>query len=604
VAVADEEAPSARAERARAEGTKALAAGDFDRARRQFEEVLAILPGDASAARDAARAAEAAQQFEYAAEVLERAHHFDEHRPDPELHYLRGEALYALNRIQEARLEHRIAELEIDQRPADRMAKLWVARIYARRGELARADAVYESLWPPAPAFDAEAATNQAEAHVLNGDWPGGQRVIERLLARDPKDLRARELLAYILEVRGDLDRELPVRKEVAADDPTADRLRSWGRALERADDFRGAYDRYEDARAMSQGEADDTLATSLLKMHYRITPEAGGGFVGRRDPQADGLRAQAGLALPFGARHSLTVLGWNETTRGKVLRNNVLVPGGGSTSGVSSTLTLADRRGLSLSLRGELRSVSPASAGMEPGFAPEHTEAGAATEVVLPFLHHTETRLHGDLNRQWNDAPVTVSEGGKMDGAGGELFVFPTSRRVLATMGGEWRRLRLAPESANDDPTSTQRLFFGGADLVLWNDSRKVVRGETLDERLVRRSYFSEAGILSYRHYELYGNSSPEFASRIVLAPRSATHNGSMVVRKVLAARRAGLELRGGIGYDTARSASLYNLGASMVVAPSWSSRVFASYDLAKETTIGFSGTRQTGWVTYHADF
>jgi [acyl-carrier-protein] S-malonyltransferase len=82
-----------------------------------------------------------------------------------------------------------------------------------------------------------------------------------------------------------------------------------------------GAYQRYEDARAMSHGEADETLATSLHRMHYRITPEASGGLVARRDPQADSLRAQAGFALPFGARQSLSFLAWYEASTGKVLR-------------------------------------------------------------------------------------------------------------------------------------------------------------------------------------------------------------------------------------------------------------------------------------------
>jgi tetratricopeptide (TPR) repeat protein len=566
--------------------------------------VLAILPYDARAARDAARASGAAGQFQYAADALERAHHFDRHRADPELHYLRGEALYALNRPEEARDEHRIAELEIAHRPKGRMEALWAARIYARRGELARADVAYESLWPAAPAFDTEVAINQAEAHVLNRDWPGAQKIVERLLARDPTNLRALELLAFVLELRGDIDHELPVRREVASDDPTSDNLRGWGRALERAEDFPAAYQRYEDARARAHDNPDEALATSLLRMHYRITPEASGGLVARRDPQADGLRAQAGLAIPFGSRHNLAVLGWSEVTSGKVLRGNVLVPGGGNTSGVSSTVTLAGRRGASLSVGGELRSVSPASAAREPGFAPGRTQAGTMGEVVLPFLGHAETRLHGDLNRQWNDAPITVSEGGKIDGAGAQLFVFPTGRQLLGVVGGEWRRLRISPESANDNPSSIQRVFFGGADLILWNNPVSLLRGEALDEKMLRRSYLSDAGILSYRYYQLFGSSSPEFVSRIVLAPRAVIHNGSMVVRKVIASGRAGAELRGGLGYDTERSVSLYSVGASAVLVPFWSSRVLVSYDLAKETATGFSGTRQSGWVTYHADF
>jgi hypothetical protein len=190
------------------------------------------------------------------------------------------------------------------------------------------------------------------------------------------------------------------------------------------------------------------------------------------------------------------------------------------------------------------------------------------------------------------------------VDGGGAQLFVFPTGRQILGVLGGEWRRLRLSPETASEDPSSIQRVLFGGADVILWNNPVKVMRGESLDEKMVRRSYLSDAGILSYRYYQLFGSSSPEFNSRIVLAPRAVIHSGSMVVRKVVASGRAGAELRGGLGYDTERSVSLYNVGASAVLVPFWSSRVLVSYDLAKETATGFTGTRQSGWVTYHADF
>ena len=83
--------------------------------------MLKALPHDGPAERDAGRAATAAGQFEYAAEALEKAHHFEGHKPDPELHYLRGEALFTLGRDEEAFREHRIAELEIGPDPEDRM---------------------------------------------------------------------------------------------------------------------------------------------------------------------------------------------------------------------------------------------------------------------------------------------------------------------------------------------------------------------------------------------------------------------------------------------------------------------------------------------------
>ena len=156
-----------------------------------------LLPHDAPAQRDAARAAQAAGNFDYAAAALERAHHFEKHTPDPELHYLRGEALYVLGRDDEARREHQIAELEIGPAPTDKMKKLWLARVYARRGYLVLADRLYESMEPPPPKFDSEVWLNHADAHLLNEDWKGAMKVLEKYLALDPKNLRAREMMAW-----------------------------------------------------------------------------------------------------------------------------------------------------------------------------------------------------------------------------------------------------------------------------------------------------------------------------------------------------------------------------------------------------------------------
>src|SRR4029077_3061476 len=140
------------------------------------------------------------------------------HTPDPELHYLRGEALYVLERDEEARREHHIAELVIALQPAGRMEKLWLARIYARRGYVVLADRLYESMLPPPPEHDTEVALNQADAHLLNKDWTGGAWLLRRYLALDPKNVRGREMLGSALEAGGDLDGELEVRASLAAD--------------------------------------------------------------------------------------------------------------------------------------------------------------------------------------------------------------------------------------------------------------------------------------------------------------------------------------------------------------------------------------------------
>ncbi|HXT99432.1 MAG TPA: tetratricopeptide repeat protein, partial [Polyangia bacterium] len=208
-------------DRLRHEASDDLLKGQFDKARRELEQVLEAMPRDAPAQRDAARAASAAGQFDYAVAALERAHHFEHHTRDPEIHYLRGEALYALGRDDEARREHQIAELEIGKAPTAKIEKLWLARIYARRGYVVLADRLYESMLPAPPAFDAEVALNQADAHLINEDWGGGARVLRRYLALDPKNVRGREMLGWALEAGGDLDGELEVRRTLSDDQPS-----------------------------------------------------------------------------------------------------------------------------------------------------------------------------------------------------------------------------------------------------------------------------------------------------------------------------------------------------------------------------------------------
>src|SRR5262249_2943610 len=147
-----------------------------------------------------------------------------------------------------ARREHHIAELEIGLAPMGRMEKLWLARIYARRGYVVLADRLYEGMLPEPPKFDTEVALNQADGHLLNKDWEGGAKVLHTYLALDPKNVRGREMLGWALEASGDLDGELDVRRGLALDQPTSANQRDYGRALERASNFRAARTEYERA--------------------------------------------------------------------------------------------------------------------------------------------------------------------------------------------------------------------------------------------------------------------------------------------------------------------------------------------------------------------
>lgn len=604
-------------EELRKQANETLAKGDLDKARQEFEQILKALPYDASAERDAARAAEAAGRFEYAAEALEKAHHFSAHERDPELHYLRGEALYTLGRTDEAAREQHIAELEIGPNPTDRMSKLWLARIDARKGYIVLADRIYESMLPPPPKFDEEVALNQADAHLMNKDWEGGARVLKRYLSLDPKNVRGREMLAWALEADGDLEGELEVRRSLAEDLPTAVHQKDYGRALERAANFRGASQQYHaalSATATSAEGPDTTLRVSYDRMHYRTTPEVSAGGQVRSDPQAWSWRAQTGGAMSIGAHHQIGALVWHDDAQDwhanhSLIRNQLVVREMGSVTGAGAYAMFGSRWGGSLLLGGDAR-YATATGENELGaqnYGPKHdTSFGGDLEVDSPIGKNVQVNVHGDLNEQWNDAPVTVEEGGRMTGVTAHLYLFPKDRLFLFDGGVQERHLTLRSVNEGDPaPTTNQTLAWAGLDYNLWTNGQHLVRGESLDERMVRRTAMNDAAVLAYRHYELFSNiqKASEFYQRISLYPRASIDNGSFIFRKVVAGGRVGFEVHGGLGYDNVQDQVLEQGGTAIVWASSWSTRLLVTYDIVHQTTSGLPGTLQIGWVTFHAD-
>jgi tetratricopeptide (TPR) repeat protein len=590
-----------RIETLRADAAVELARGKWGEARALYDQLLAIAPHDAAAQRDAGRAGMAAGDFEYAARVLEQAHHFVGHHRDPELHYLRGEALYALARRDEARDEHRIAELEIGTGPLARMPKLWLARIHARRGELSRADVLYESLWPPAnQPPDAEVALNHADAHLLAKDWEGAARLLRRFLERSPGNLRARHMLAWALESEGDLAGELAVRAPLAADDPSFDAQRDYGRALERAGDFRDALHSYQAAAAMTNAP-DATLTTARDRMHYRLTPEVAGGLGVRSDPNTTTEHLQAGAALPFASRHLVSMIFSHDVAHGGWPVADTAV------SAVGASLVLGARWGGTLMLAGKGWGVSqiPVSNGTPLQSLPA-LRFGGVGEVDTPASSWVRVNLRGELENQWTEAPITIRESGVATGLTGHLFVFPvpSSHRLIIDAGTQARRLMLAPGTPGSTrPEASQLLSWAGADFVMWQNPARTLAGQILDENLVRQTEVAESVTFSVRHYELFGRSDPAFDRRLVLLPRSSINSGSLVIRNALGGGRFGFELRGGLGYESTRRNVLSQGGLTLSLASSAASRVTASYDIAQETITGLTGRRHTGWVSYHVD-
>jgi tetratricopeptide (TPR) repeat protein len=171
-ALADAPEPGSIEELRHEEARLALDAGQFERARKLYQILLLTDPDDAWAQRESGRAAHAAGQFEIAVDELRRAHELAGDHSDPELHYLLGEALYALSRDDEARVAHARAEQDIGPSPVERLPSLWLARIHARRGELERAEAIYGRLARGA-VDDVEVMLMWTEARIFSGDWTG-----------------------------------------------------------------------------------------------------------------------------------------------------------------------------------------------------------------------------------------------------------------------------------------------------------------------------------------------------------------------------------------------------------------------------------------------
>jgi hypothetical protein len=414
-------------------------------------------------------------------------------------------------------------------------------------------------------------------------------------------------MLAWALEAGGDLDGELETRRSLSDDLPSVAYDRDYGRALERASSFAAARDRYGRAITESSGQADSTLVTSYQRMVYRTTPELAAGASVRSDPQAWAWRLQAGAAVPFGTRHSFGVTAWHDASNdwhaNQVVGPNVLAKKG-TVTGLGTQLLLVRRTGASLLVGADARYTRGSgtdSNGVEHLSGQGGFNFGAQAEGAADLSSYAHVNIHADLNEQWNEAPITVHEGGAMTGATGHLYLYPKNRMVLFDGGAQARQLSISAQGTPDRPTAKQLLMWGGIDFNLWAVAARLVRAEALDEKLVRRVYLNDAGVLAYRHYELVTDSSPDF--RITLAPRASIDNGTLVLRKALAGGRIGIDIHGGGGYDHIQDHVLVQAGGAFVFAASWSMRLQASYDLARETATGLLGTLQIGWLTFHAD-
>lgn len=574
----------------REDAAREMAAGHFDKALVLYQIAIERDGTDRIALRDGGRAAFALGKHALAADLLQRASE-QMTKPDAELLYLLGEAQWSLGRNAEAIATHKRVLAMLGPAPAQRIEKLWVARIHARLGDRAAADAIYAQLSAADPT-DAEVALARAEMHASARDWDAAERAIRGLVAHAPDNKRANEMLAWIYEARGQLADELAIRKKLAGDEAGAPDVRDYGRALERSGDWAGALHAYRRAAQLPEGEHDLELARALQRVEHRMSVELAAGAIGRSDPSATSIGGFVGAALPFGRASHLAMTVTHEY----------------ATSGARDVQS-SEVRTAAVLRAAAATAILGVKAGVVDVDASDAMPVDHNLFAVAPFMAantgplggHVTLAVEGEIGALWRETPRAVFEAGRSDSIAGHFYLSGLRHRVVVDSGVLARKLRLPADGVT--PRATQLLAWGGADVLVWSDFARQARGEMLDDELQHPTFSADSFVLGYRHYELVGDTDEMFASRLALADRASIDEASFTLRKVLAHGTAAVEARGGFGRDWARELWMGRGALAVWISPTVGSRLSLSLELARESVHALVGERRTGWVNYHVD-
>lgn len=568
------------------EGRLALADGDFRRARKIFNRLLKIDPYDVRAMRELGRIAHALGELEKAVKILGRVDDLDGTTPDAEIHFIRGESLYALGRKDEAWRAFERTERDLGDGPLDRRGTLWLARIAVLRGDIDRALTLYlgllETDQPSSPTY-AETMVLAIEGCIVNKHWDTAAELLDDLLAAQPDHPRGRALKAWVLEGSGQIEEELALRAEAARDHEPKETL-DYARALERANDYSAALGHYRTAWALGVSEAAD----GITRLERRLSPEVAGGLMLRDDPSGSiaGWRAAATLPLGFRLRFALSAM--NEESNG-----NILGPKERSQTTASGWGILASRRGAMVALGTTVRLDETDDGGV-----------GGTAIVQTSPQRDVLLQIRGDGNVPWHESASTLRDDGVMDTLGAQLYMKSEvqDRRVLVSFAAQARRLGLETMAGLPDDRATQLFGAAGVDVTLSASTEHALQSEMFDAEMIAPRSLTTSTVVSYRHYEM--SSENPFGQRLVLVERSSIDELSGVVRRVLDARgTVGAELRGGLGFDWARWVQQWRAGASILVSATPWSRLTVDYDVASESGTGIAGRQHIGSMIFHVD-
>ena len=431
----------------------------------------------------------------------------------------------------------------------------------------------------------------RAESLVHSGAPLPAIEMLHAILAIDPTNRRARELLAFALESAGDLGEERKVRSALAQEFPADPRIQAdYARVLERSGEEAGALRAYRRARELSGGTSVPELDAAIERMRGRTAVEVEAPLAVMSDPNANASRVRGGAAIPLGARAHLALLATRSAADART--------GPAATSSSALAVSVA-RNGPRVSwTAGPVFSTITSHGGTRT----EDAAGGsiAARAVLGPWL-----AADGDaeVEAPWDEAAVTVLDGGRTTSAEAHLYSRWLSQRLLLQAGARRRRLSiLGAEPGSSRPQAWQSLWLAGADATLWRSSA-AVRGEMLDERMIERTTVSSALTLAYRHYDVTSRTSSDFAAAVALAPRASVDEGSIHGALALPRGQFGIEADAGLGFDSERRARQRRAGGALTWAPLPAARFALGYEEATESATGLYGRRRAGWLSFHAN-
>jgi tetratricopeptide (TPR) repeat protein len=455
------------------------------------------------------------------------------------------------------------------------------------RGHVAAPPVGAQAASTPAPAGTLE----RAEALIRSGEPQPAIGMIRAFLAVDPTNRRARELLAFALESAGDLDEERQVRSALARDYPSDPRIQAdYGRVLERSGEESGALRAYRRARALSGGAPAPELDAAIERMKGRTAVEVEAPLDVMSDPDASASRARAGAAIPFGARAHLALLATRTAADART--------GPAATTSTALALSVAES-----GPRVSWAAGPVLSAIRSQGATRTENAAGASIAARAGFGQWLVADGRAEVETPWDEAAVTMLNGGRTTSAEAHLYSHWFSQRLLLQAGARRRRLSiLGVEPGASRPRGWQSLWLAGADATIWRSSA-AVRGEMLDESMIERTTIGSALTLAYRHYDVTSRTSSDFAAVVALAPAASVDEGSIRGSLALPRGQLGIEADAGLGFDSARWARQRRAGGALTWAPLPAARFALGYEEATESVTGLYGRRRAGWLSVHAN-